>query len=86
MDNSKIPWVGCETLTWFCGWCRDHGIPGDNGKLRDGIIGGVFAPAAVAVPDTALGHEGKYHLFIFPARLEKWAEENAIEIRTEETQ
>ena len=65
----KLPWIGAETLSWFYQWCRDHGIPGDNHKLQAGIIAGVFAPAAVAVPDQL--------------RLQRWAEENAIEWREE---
>ena len=77
----KLPWIGAETLSWFYQWCRDHGIPGDNHKLQAGIIAGVFAPAAVAVPDQLA--DGKYQFFIFPARLQRWAEENAIEWREE---
>lgn len=75
----KEPWIGAETLEWFYHWCRDHGIPGDNRKLQAGIIAGVFHPAAIAVPD--LLRDGRYQFFIFPARLKRWAEENAIEWR-----
>ncbi len=75
----KQPWVGAETLEWFYHWCRDHGIPGDNYKLQAGIIAGVFSPAAIAVPDRV--RDGKYQYFIFPARLQRWAEDNAIEWR-----
>lgn len=84
MENQKgIPFVRTETLEWFYRWCRDHGIAGDNSKLKSGIIAGVFAPAAVAVPDIRFGQADpdRYQFFIFPARLERWAEENAIEYR-----
>lgn len=75
--TTKTPWVGAETLSWFYRWCRDHGISGDNHKLKAGIVAGVFGSAAVAVrdADTAEG----YSYFIFPARLERWAEENAVD-------
>lgn len=78
----KVPFVGCETLTWFIHWCHEHGIPGSHYKLKAGIIAGVFAPAAVAVPRIydAISDE-QYDFFIFPARLERWAEENAIDYR-----
>lgn len=78
-SEGKVPWVGTQTLTWFFQWCRDHGIAGDNDKFKAGIIAGVFAPAAIAVPDRFL--DGHYQFFIFPARLERWAEENAIDWR-----
>ena len=84
MESQKgIPFVRTETLEWFYHWCRDHGIAGDNSKLKSGIIAGVFAPAAVAVPDIRFGRadQDRYQFFIFPARLERWAEENAIEYR-----
>lgn len=53
--------------------------PGDNRKLQSGIISGVFYPAAIAVPD--LLRDGRYQFFIFPARLKRWAEDNAIDWR-----
>lgn len=75
----KVPWIGAETMQWFYQWCREHGIPGDNYKLKAGAIAGVFHPAVIAVPD--LQRDGGYQFFVFPARLERWAEENAIEWR-----
>lgn len=84
MDKQKgVPFVRTETLTWFYDWCRDHGIAGNNDKLKAGLIAGVFAPAAVAVPDIRFGQADpdRYQFFIFPARLERWAEENAVEYR-----
>lgn len=77
-NTTKVPWVGAQTLKWFYGWCRDHGIPGDDYKLKSGIIAGIFAPGAVAVPDV-LG-DG-YQFFIFPKKLEEWAEARAIDRR-----
>ncbi len=80
-NPDTVPWVGEQSLTWFYSWCRDHGIAGSTQKLKDGIIAGVFAPAAIAVPNSKLGWEDRYHFFIFPKRLELWAEENAIDYR-----
>lgn len=79
IPDGKVPWVGTQTLSWFFQWCRDHGISGDNDKFKAGLVAGVFAPAAIAVPD--LLRDDHYLFYIFPARLEKWAEENAIDWR-----
>lgn len=77
--DGKEPFIGCYTLTDFADWCREHGIPCTPEKLRAGLLAGVFKPAAWAVrsdfdPD-------KIFYFIFPARLERWAQENAIDYR-----
>lgn len=79
--EEPIPWVGEQSLSWFYNWCRDHGIAGSAQKFKDGIIAGVFAPGAIAVPNSKLGWEDRYHFYIFPKRLEEWAKENAIDYR-----
>lgn len=78
-ELKKVPWVGAETLSWFYSWCREHGISGDNEKFRRGIIAGIFQPGAYAVQDPV--DPSHYWYYIFPARLERWAEELAIDYR-----
>lgn len=82
IPQKNVRWVGAQTLDWFYSWCRDHGIPGDNSKLKSGIIEGIFKPGAVAVPD--LRTVGGYQFFIFPRKLEDWAAEYAVEVRSYE--
>lgn len=78
-ELAKIPFVGAQNLTWFYSWCRDHGIPGKNEKLKNGLIHGIFGSAAIAVPSDIA--EDGYDYFIFPRRLEEWARENMIDER-----